>query len=158
MDSQIQPEANPSQRRRLLIVGAAAAALALLGGGGWFAYDRFLAGDAAEVAAPGGPAAGAPLDALFTQLPEITTGLPEARRVARLGLVLETGRETPAPAEAQVLHITEEVRRWVAARDTAELEGPAALWTVRARSLAIARQLYPELAVRDVLIRVLLVQ
>ena len=157
MDSPVSSEANPSKRRRLAIIGAAAGALALLGAGGWFAYDRLLAGEEIAAAHPATPGR-APLDAVYTQLPDIVTGLPRAGNVARLGLVLETRRESGAPAEPQVLRITEEVRRWVAAQEPTALEGPAALWTVRARSLAIARQLYPELGVRDVLIRVLLIQ
>jgi hypothetical protein len=149
--------AAPPKRRRTFIIAGAAGFLVLASIGGWFAYSRLL-GDTGDGAAAHGGRGEAPANMAYTQLPEIIATLPEGSRVARVGLVLETPQAEKSVGQPELLRITEEVRRWVAAQHPGDLEGPAALWTVRARSLAIARQLYPELGARDVLIRVLLVQ
>ena len=59
---------------------------------------------------------------------------------------------------AALQRIAEEVRRWVAAQASGELSSAVALWTIRGRTLAITRELYPELKARDVIIKNLLVQ
>lgn len=137
--------------RRWLLAGAAGLVL-LLAAGGWFAWSILFA-----EAEPEDQALHAGVH--FIQLPDVTVPLSDLPHLVRLGLVIETAADAEKSLdEGAQQRLIEEIRRWLATQALDDLHGAAALWTVRSQTMALMRDLYPDLPVRDVLIRTLILQ
>jgi hypothetical protein len=146
----------------LFLAGFALALLVALGASGWVVWTQWLqATEAAAAPAPEPEASGflPPVDAVYLGIPEVVAVLADPPHLARVGLVLECapGGNAP-PSDADLQRLAEEIRRWLASQRFDALSGAAALWTMRARVLAIARDLLPGSRTRDVLIKVFLLQ
>jgi flagellar basal body-associated protein FliL len=154
--------AAPSRvRRRLFLAGFALALLVALGASGWIVWTQWFQAKEAAASAPEPEASGflPPVDAVYLRIPEVVAMLADPPHLARVGLVLECepGGQTP-PSEADLQRLAEEIRRWLASQRFDVLSGAVALWTMRAQVLAIARDLLPGSRIRDVLIKVFLLQ
>lgn len=144
-----EPAPPPPRRRRFVIAGIGVAVAAAAGTAGWLAWGPDGSApeesSGAEVLAP--PS--------YVPLPEVLVSLSDAPRVARLRLVLETSAAGTPEAPQR---LGDELARWLATRSSSDLAGAAAPWLVRARTLALARVLFPQMDVRDVLIHSLVMQ
>jgi flagellar basal body-associated protein FliL len=142
----------PRFSRRWLLAGAAGLVL-LLAAGGWFAWSILFAEAEPE------DQAAMPAGVHFIQLPDVTVPLTDLPHLVRLGLVIEVAADTEKGLdEGAQQRLIEEIRRWLATQALDDLHGAAALWTVRSQTMALMRDLYPDLPVRDVLIRTLILQ
>jgi hypothetical protein len=141
----------PRFSRHWLLAGATGLVL-LFAVGGWFAWSIFLAkAEPEDHALPAGVE--------FIQLPDVTVPLTDLPHLVRLGLVIETATDAGQGLdEGAQQRLIEEIRRWLAAQALDDLHGAAALWTVRSQAMALVRDLHPDLPVRNVLIRTLILQ
>jgi hypothetical protein len=149
----------PRSKRRLMLAGFVVALLGALGTSGWVAWTQWLRPPPppeegqephAEAEAPH-PLP--PVDAQYLAVPEVVGVLANAPHIARVGLTLEAlPGKAPLPGEADLQRLSEEVRRWLGSQNLADLGSAVGMWTTRARVLAIARDLFPEARIRDVLI------
>jgi flagellar basal body-associated protein FliL len=152
--------AKAGKSRRLILIAAAAVLLLGGGGAGWYAWQAgWLGGGGQEHEAAAEPDRIAPLEAAYLPLPDLTVALADRPHLVRLGVTLETtpeGRGRIGDAETQ--RLAEEISRWLAAQTSDRLFGAVALWSVRGRTMALAKDLYPSLPVTDVLVRSLVLQ
>lgn len=157
-----QAKAAPAPRsmRRLGLAAFALVLLSALGAGGWVVWAQWLRPEAAAGGDEAPPAEAAaekrelpPVDAQYLPVPEIVALLADAPHIARVGLTLEAlpGKGS-LPGEAELQRLSEEVRRWLASQTVADLGSAVGMWSTRARALAIARDLFPQARIRDVLI------
>jgi hypothetical protein len=148
----------PRGKRRLFLAGFALALLGALGASGWVAWTQWLAPaepthDGETPPAETGARPLPPVEAQYLPVPEIIAVLADAPHVARVGLTLEAlPGKGPLPGEADLQRLAEEIRRWLASQSLADLGSAVGMWTTRARVLAIARDLFPDARIRDVLI------
>ncbi|MEK0084976.1 flagellar basal body-associated FliL family protein [Benzoatithermus flavus] len=150
----------PRSRRRLFLAGFAVALLGALGASGWVAWTQWLQPEPVgqddkepQAHEAEGIRPLPSVEARYLPVPEIVAVLADPPHVARVGLTLEAlpGKE-PLPTEADLQRLGEEVRRWLASQNMADLGSAASMWTMRARVLAIARDLFPAARIRDVLV------
>jgi flagellar basal body-associated protein FliL len=148
-------------RRRAIIMVAAVLVLLGAAGGGWYVWHHVLfpasggeeATDAKFLPLP-------PPNAVYVKVPVIQESLAgNENHMVRLNLMLEAapGRGRPL-LEGESERMTIEVRHWLRSQRLADVTGAVGIWTIRARCLAIARTLFPELGVQDVLIQNISVQ
>ncbi|WP_207462324.1 hypothetical protein [Azospirillum sp. SYSU D00513] len=147
--------------RRAIILGMSVLALFGAAGGGWYVWTGLqspsASGDARSASAflplP-------PPDAVYVKLPVVLETLAgNGNHMVRLNLMLETapGRGRPF-LDGEAERMTVEVRHWLRSQSLTDVTGAVGIWTIRARCLAIARLLFPELGVQDVLIQNISVQ
>jgi flagellar basal body-associated protein FliL len=151
-------------KRRLFLAGFAVVLLVAVGASLWVAWTQWLRAQEEPAHEPTTQAEASdllpPVDAVYLPVPEIVAVLADPPHLARLSLLLECtpGGKTAQPSEADLQRVAEEIRRWLASQRFETLSGAVALWTTRARVLAIARDVLPQSRIRDVLVRVFLLQ
>jgi hypothetical protein len=157
-----QPLPSPT-KRRLFLAGFAVALVVAVGASFWVVWTQWFRAEAEAAPEPARAEASGllpPVDAVYLAVPEIVAVLADPPHLARIGLILECapGGKAAQPSEADLQRVAEEIRRWLATQRFETLSGAVALWTTRARALTIARDVLPQSRIRDVLIRLFLLQ